>query len=106
MSENPEQKKHEELLESNEAVKYLAQRWGMKSYGLVAFRSLRLRRGIKPTMQSRTSAWFSKELLDSIPKPVRGKRRKQDDDEGEGGRSSSATYPYSSYAPAALGAAS
>ena len=108
MKENSEQKNPGELLESNEAVKYLAQKWGMKSYGLVAFRSLRLRRGIKPTMQSRTSAWFSKELLDSIPKPVRGRRRKEDED-GEGeGRNSSATYPSSSslaaYSAAALGA--
>jgi hypothetical protein len=104
MTENSEQKNSGELLESNEAVKYLAQKWGMKSYGLIAFRSLRLRRGIKPTMQSKTSAWFSRELLDSIPKPARGRRRKENEEEGEEGSNSSVTYPLHSYSTTALGA--
>ena len=101
MTDNQEQKRPEELLESNDAVKYLAQKWGMKSYGLIAFRSLRLRNGIEPTMKSRTSAWFSKELLDSIPRPTRGRRpksgSKRDNNEGEEGRNSSVTYPTSSF---------
>jgi hypothetical protein len=80
----------EELMEANEAVKYLAERWGMDSYSLVAFRSLRFRYKIEPALASRTATFWRKSDLDKIPKPdkskPRGPRKKkktEDSDEGE-----------------------
>lgn len=67
---------NEELLEANEAVKYLARRWGIESYSLEAFRMLRFRNpDIKPALSSRTSSFWRKSDLDLIPKPDRSKPR-------------------------------
>jgi hypothetical protein len=81
----------EELIDASEAVKYLAERWGMPSYSLDAFKQLRLRHKIKPALSSRTSTFWRKSDLDSIPKPdrsrPRGKRVKKND-EGESNFSS------------------
>ena len=79
----------EELIDASEAVKYLAERWGMPSYSLDAFKQLRLRHKIKPALSSRTSTFWRKSDLDKIPKPdksnPRGKRVKKNDG-GEGGQ--------------------
>lgn len=84
----------EQLLEANDAVKYLAQRWGIESYSLEAFRMLRYRWHIKPALSSKTSSFWRKSDLDNIPKPdrsrPRGKRvKKNGGDNGEKGYSSS-----------------
>lgn len=65
----------QELLEANEAVKYLAERWGIPSYSLNSFRVLRHRFQIKPALSSRTSTFWRKSDLDRIPKPDRTKPR-------------------------------
>lgn len=67
----------QQLLEANEAVKYLAQRWGIESYSLEAFRMLRYRHHIKPALSSRTSTFWRKSDLDKIEKPDRSKPRKK-----------------------------
>ena len=65
----------EDFLEANDAVKYLAKRWGIESYSLEAFRMLRYRHHIKPALSSRTSTFWRKSDLDKIPKPDRHKAR-------------------------------
>lgn len=73
----------DQFLEANDAVKYLAERWGVESYSLDAFRMLRWRYHIKPALSSRTSTFWRKSDLDKIPKPdrtrSRGKRLKKSD---------------------------
>lgn len=70
MSENMD-----EILEANDAVKYLAARWGIESYSLEAFRMLRARYGIQPALRSKTATFWRKSDLDQIPKPDRSKPR-------------------------------
>jgi hypothetical protein len=69
MSEN------EEFLDSAQAVKYLAERWGIDSYSRDAFRALRSRWKIKPTVGGRTATFWRKSDLDKIPKPDRSRPR-------------------------------
>lgn len=80
------------LLEASEAVKYLAERWGVESYGIVAFRSLRFRHNIQPTLQAKNTTFWKKSDLDQIPKPdrsrPRGKRTRKSDTSKEGNSSS------------------
>lgn len=77
----------EELLDANEAVKYLAERWGIESYSLVAFRSLRFRYNIKPALASKTATFWRKSDLDQIPRPSksnpRPKRKRQSEGSAE-----------------------
>src|SRR5579862_6945155 len=79
----------EQLLEANEAVKYLAKRWGIESYSLEAFRMHRFRHHIKPALASKTSSFWRISDLDKIPKPdrnaKRGPRTKKKPDDGEDG---------------------
>lgn len=74
----------EELLNSEQAVDYLAQRWGIPSYSMDAFRALRSRWRIKPALASKTATFWRKADLDRIPKPdrsrPRGKRVKKSTD--------------------------
>ena len=70
MSENMD-----EILEANDAVKYLAERWGIKTYSLEAFRMLRARYGIQPALRSKTATFWRKSDLDAIPKPDRTRPR-------------------------------
>jgi hypothetical protein len=89
----------QELLEANEAVKYLAEKWGISSYSLVAFRSLRFRYNIKPALSSKTSSFWRKSDLDRIPKPDRSKprgKRKSKEDGDEESRSSSVVLMHTS----------
>jgi hypothetical protein len=67
----------DQLLEANEAVKYLAKRWEIESYSLEAFRMLRWRYNIKPALSSKTSTFWRKSDLDKIEKPDRSKKRKK-----------------------------
>ena len=68
---------NEELIDASEAVKYLAERWGMPSYSLDAFKQLRLRHKIKPALSSKTSTFWRKRDLDKIPKPDRSNPRRK-----------------------------
>lgn len=69
MSDNPE------FLTASEAVKYLAERWGIEEYSLEAFRALRFRLHIKPAFGSNNSTFWRKSDLDNIEKPDRSKPR-------------------------------
>lgn len=96
----------EELLDVNEAVKYLAERWGIESYSLVAFRSLRFRYDIKPALASKTATFWRKSDLDQIPKPSKSnprpkrKRQSEDSDEHDSGSSRVVLRAVSSFAVA------
>ena len=77
----------EELLDANAACAYLAKRWGVSSYSLLAFRSLRHRHKIKPALAAKTATFWRKSDLDKIPKPSRSnprpdQRKKRDDEPG------------------------
>lgn len=86
----------EKLLDANEAVKYLAERWGVESYSLVAFRSLRFRYNIKPALAAKTATFWRKSDLDQIPKPSksnpRPKRKKAGDDSEDDGTNTSVRF--------------
>lgn len=65
----------EPLMDVNEAVKYLAGRWGMESYSLEAFNKLRQRRNIEAPLGSKNSTFWTKSVLDTITKPDKGNPR-------------------------------
>ncbi len=64
-----------ELVDSKEAVEYLAKRWGKESYSLGAFRSLRFRYNLKPALATHSATFWRKSDLDKIPMPDRRKQR-------------------------------
>lgn len=68
---------HEEdtLMEVGEAVIYLAKKWGMQSYKVSAFKTLRYRWGIEPDFSARKTTFWRRSTLDRIPKPDRNKSR-------------------------------
>lgn len=71
----------EDLLDSEQAVRYLAERWQLPSYSKGAFRALRFRlkrvKGvhIQPVLATRTATFWRKCDLDRIPKPDRSQPR-------------------------------
>lgn len=65
-----------EFLNGREAVRYLAERWGMESYSLEAFRVYRSRLDLEPDLGTENASFWRKETLDAIPKPKpRGRPR-------------------------------
>ena len=83
----------EDLLDSEQAVQYLAKKWKMESYSKGAFRALRFRLNhetdlnIQPVLATKTATFWRKSDLDRIPKPdrtqPRGPRAKKNNDEGD-----------------------
>jgi hypothetical protein len=71
MSERPE----EELLEAGEAVRYLAEKWGIATYRVEAFKMLRRRLNIQPDQIIGNNTLWRKSTLDQIPKPQRGRKK-------------------------------
>jgi hypothetical protein len=65
----------EQLIDASEATRYLAQKWGIPSYSMDAFKQLRLRHHIKPALSSKTATFWRKSDLDQIPKPDRSRPR-------------------------------
>ncbi len=84
-----EETRIEDLLNSEQAVEYLAKKWKLETYSKGAFRALRFRLNhdkdwnIEPALSTRTAAFWRKVDLDRIPKPdrtrTRGPRKKNDD---------------------------
>ncbi len=77
----------EELLDAGEAVKYLAEKWGLSSYRVEAFKMLRRRLGIEPDYAAGNNTLWKRSTLDKFSKPQRGRRR--ENAEGEDASSSS-----------------
>ncbi len=61
----------DDLLDGTQAAQYLAERWGIASYSVAAWRMLRYRYHIKPAFSSRNSTFWRKSDLDKIPQPNR-----------------------------------
>lgn len=103
MTEDQEEK----YLSAGEAATYLSQKWGLPSYKASALKTLRYRWGISPAFTTSNASLWKKSDLDKIPRPTRGRPRgakKQDNNEGEEGKSSSVTCRPSSYNALSLGA--
>lgn len=58
-----------------QAVAYLAEKWGLESYSLDAFRALRSRKKIKPDLSAENASFWKRETLDAIPKPDKSRPR-------------------------------
>lgn len=74
MSEKGEGEK--EYLTAREAVQYLAEKWGVESYSMTAFRVHRFRHKLEPDLGTENSTLWKRETLDNIPKP-RAKRKRE-----------------------------
>lgn len=65
---------------ASEAAQYLAEKWGLESYSVDAFRLLRWRakeqgNEIEPDLDLGNGSLWKPETLDAIPKPDRSKPR-------------------------------
>jgi hypothetical protein len=86
----PSMSELEKLLDAGEAVKYLAEKWGIPSYRVEAFKMLRRRLGIEPDYAAGNNTLWKRSTLDKFAKPQRGRRRESGEgEEGEEGSSSS-----------------
>ncbi len=97
----------EELLDSRRASEYLAQKWGLDSWSLPAFK-MHYKRwgkllGIQPAAASKSATFWRRSDLDKLPKPDKSRprpsRRKKRDSDSEG---SSAGQQWDSSAAGAL----
>ena len=82
-----------ELMDAPQAVQYLAQKWGIESYSVAAFKTLRHRWKLQPALASPKATFWRKSDLDKIPKPSRSNprplRRRLKKTDGGGGENSS-----------------
>lgn len=70
------EKGEKRYLTARQAVHYLAEKWGMESYSMGAFRIYRLRHKLKPDLGTENASLWLPETLDNIPKPrPRGRPR-------------------------------